>query len=73
AFFNRAYQFLFDFYDIREEFEKDIWDVRNIPNVRYSRGSTNKTRISYAKQNFIKKKPISCTLRDNRLLTTKLS
>ncbi|MGG0315576.1 hypothetical protein ABEY53_30280, partial [Bacillus mycoides] len=36
-------------------------------------GSTNKTRISYAKQNFIKKKPISCTLRDNRLLTTKLS
>ncbi|RAN70816.1 hypothetical protein B5P42_30915 [Bacillus sp. SRB_331] len=36
-------------------------------------GSINKAQISYAKQNFIKKKPISCTLRDNRLLTVKLS
>ncbi|PNK43746.1 recombinase XerD [Bacillus thuringiensis] len=46
AFFNRAYQFLFDFYDIREEFEKDIWDVRNIPNVRYSK-SKAEYRISF--------------------------
>ncbi|MEI4618193.1 tyrosine-type recombinase/integrase [Bacillus cereus] len=46
AFFNRAYQFLFNFYDIREEFEKDIWDIRNIPNVRYSK-SKAEYRISF--------------------------
>ncbi|PEU13473.1 site-specific integrase [Bacillus sp. AFS019443] len=37
AFFNRVYQFLFDFYDTREELEKDIWDIRKIPNARYSK------------------------------------
>jgi integrase len=42
AFFNRAYKFLFDFYDTREEFEKDVWDIRNIPNARY-----NKNKAEY--------------------------
>lgn len=37
ALFNSVYQFLFDFYDTRDEFEKDIWDVRKIPNVRYTK------------------------------------
>lgn len=36
VFFNSAYKFLFAFYDTRDEFEKDIWDVRNIPNARFT-------------------------------------
>jgi hypothetical protein len=34
ALFNSVHHFLFDFYDTRDEFEKDVWDVRKIPNVR---------------------------------------
>lgn len=35
--FTRIYKFFFDLYDTRVEFEKDVWDVRKIPNVRYSK------------------------------------
>jgi integrase len=31
---NRLYDFYADFYDIRNEFDKDIWDIRKIPGVR---------------------------------------
>lgn len=31
--FKQIHKFLFDFYDTREEFEKDVWDIRKIPNV----------------------------------------
>jgi integrase len=32
----QPYEFMFNFYDDREEFEKDIWDVRKIPGARYA-------------------------------------
>ncbi|WP_254624379.1 hypothetical protein [Cytobacillus firmus] len=32
---NRLFLFYKDFYDTRDEFEKDIWDVRNIPGARF--------------------------------------
>ncbi|MGA4466839.1 tyrosine-type recombinase/integrase [Bacillus bombysepticus] len=35
--FTRVYKFFFDLYDTRMEFEKDVWDVRKIPNARYSK------------------------------------
>lgn len=38
--FNSAYHLLFDFYDTRDEFEKDVWDVRRIPNARYTKSSS---------------------------------
>jgi integrase len=34
--FQQAYQFMIGFYDDRDEFEKDIWDVRKIPGARYA-------------------------------------
>ncbi|WP_324829299.1 tyrosine-type recombinase/integrase, partial [Qipengyuania zhejiangensis] len=34
--FNSIFNFLFDFYDTRNEFEKDVWDIRRIPNARYT-------------------------------------
>lgn len=36
ALLQQTYQFMFNFYDAREEFEKDIWDVRKIPGARYA-------------------------------------
>jgi len=35
--FKQIHKFLFDFYDTREEFEKDVWDIRKIPNARFSK------------------------------------
>ncbi len=35
AVLQQSYYFMVNFYDDREEFEKDIWDIRNIPGVRY--------------------------------------
>ena len=32
----QPYHFMINFYDDREEFEKDIWDVRNIPGARFA-------------------------------------
>ncbi|MES9731576.1 tyrosine-type recombinase/integrase [Bacillus sp. AP50] len=32
---NRLFLFYRDFYDTRDEFEKDVWDVRNIPGARF--------------------------------------
>ena len=32
---NRLFLFYKDFYDARDEFEKDIWDVRNIPGAKF--------------------------------------
>jgi len=36
ALLQRVYQFMANFYDDREEFEKDVWDVRKIPGARYT-------------------------------------
>ncbi|MGX5477209.1 tyrosine-type recombinase/integrase [Bacillus thuringiensis] len=44
-FFTTFFEFLYDFYDMRDEFDKDIWDVRNIPHasveINYSRFKLN--------------------------------
>lgn len=38
--FNSVYKFLFDFYDIRDEFEKDVWDMRRIPSAYYCKNGS---------------------------------
>ena len=35
----QAYQFMADFYDDRDEFEKDVWDVRKIPGAKYTQNT----------------------------------
>ncbi|MGE4282840.1 MAG: tyrosine-type recombinase/integrase [Clostridia bacterium] len=40
CFVSQFYNFIFNYYDIREEFEKDIWDCRNIPGARITPVST---------------------------------
>lgn len=48
-FFTSFYKFMYDFYDTRNEFDKDIWDVRNIPHasveINYSRYKLNFEKI----------------------------
>lgn len=39
--FNQLYSFLINHYDTREEYEKDIWDCRNISGAKITNGSTN--------------------------------
>lgn len=36
----QACQYMVNFYDEREEFEKDIWDMRKIPGARYSQNKS---------------------------------
>jgi integrase len=36
AALQQSHQFIVNFYDDREEFEKDIWDVRKIPGAKYT-------------------------------------
>ncbi len=46
--FRLAYNFIADFYDDREEFEKDTWDLRKIPGTRYSH-SMSCYKLSFVK------------------------
>jgi integrase len=39
--FNSIFNYLSHFYDTRDEVEKDVWDLREIPNARYTINSTN--------------------------------
>ncbi|MGJ5681530.1 tyrosine-type recombinase/integrase [Staphylococcus equorum] len=44
-FFTNYYDFMYNFFDVRHEFDKDIWDIRNIPHatveINYSRYKLN--------------------------------
>ena len=42
----QCYQFLQTFFDDRDEFEKDVWDVRRIPGVKFTDDSSN-YRLSF--------------------------
>ncbi len=44
-FFLKLYDFIYNFYDEREEVEKDVWDVRNL-NLDYNQATTN-VKISF--------------------------
>ncbi|HOV80998.1 MAG TPA: tyrosine-type recombinase/integrase [Bacillota bacterium] len=37
----QVYQFIVNFYDDREEFEKDVWNVRKIPGARYTQNKAH--------------------------------
>lgn len=37
----QVYQFMINFYDDREEFAKDVWDVRKIPGAKYTQNLAN--------------------------------
>jgi hypothetical protein len=37
----QVYQFIVNFYDDREEFEKDVWDVRKIPGAKYTQNKSD--------------------------------
>lgn len=37
----QAYQFMVNFYDDREEFEKDVWDVRKIPGAKFTQNRSD--------------------------------
>lgn len=39
--FNQLYSFFVNFYDTREEIEKDIWDVRKIPGARITENKSD--------------------------------
>lgn len=39
--FNQVQKFLRNFYDTRDELEKDVWDVRNIPNATYTKSGAH--------------------------------
>ncbi|MDC3416221.1 tyrosine-type recombinase/integrase [Aquibacillus salsiterrae] len=39
--FNSIFKFLSHFYDTRDEVEKDVWDLRKIPNARYTINKTS--------------------------------
>ncbi len=39
--FRQIHSFFVNFYDTREEFEKDIWNFRKIPGARYNKSSSN--------------------------------
>ncbi|PHJ38283.1 hypothetical protein P378_10650 [Desulforamulus profundi] len=36
----QVYQFMLNFYDDREEFEKNVWDVRKIPGAKYTQNES---------------------------------
>lgn len=40
GFLKSSYEFVFDYYDEREEIEKDCWDFRKIPNAKYPKNHT---------------------------------
>ncbi|WP_258073261.1 hypothetical protein [Brevibacillus laterosporus] len=40
-FFKSLLKFFYDFYDTRDECDKDVWDFRKIPNARYPLGWSN--------------------------------
>lgn len=46
---SRTIIFYDDYYDSRDEFEKDIWDVRRIPGARYNKAGTDSFVINYSK------------------------
>jgi integrase len=37
----QVYHFMIEFYDDRDEFEKDVWDVRRIPGARYTQNRSD--------------------------------
>lgn len=37
----QVYQFMLNFYDDREEFEKNVWDVRKIPGAKYTQNKAD--------------------------------
>jgi len=37
----QVYQFMLNFYDDREEFEKNVWDVRKIPGAKYTQNKAH--------------------------------
>ncbi|MCL6449506.1 MAG: tyrosine-type recombinase/integrase [Armatimonadetes bacterium] len=37
----QVYQFMVNFYDDREEFEKNVWDARKIPGAKYTQNKAN--------------------------------
>lgn len=39
--FQQTYHFMVNFYDDREEFEKDIWDARKIPGARFTQNKSD--------------------------------
>jgi integrase len=39
--FNSIINYLYQFYDTRNELEKDIWDLRRIPNAQYTKNGTH--------------------------------
>ncbi|SHJ88243.1 hypothetical protein SAMN02745219_03552, partial [Desulfofundulus thermosubterraneus DSM 16057] len=41
ALLQQVYQFMANFYDDREEFEKDVWDVRKIPGAKYTQNKAD--------------------------------
>jgi integrase len=41
AALQQPYLFMVNFYDDRDEFAKEIWDVRNIPGARFNQSSAN--------------------------------
>lgn len=59
AIFNQVFSFFFDFYDTREETEKDIWDLRKIPGAKITQTSSdyvlNFTEIPMPFRNLIKR------------------
>lgn len=48
SFINSIINFLYNFYDTRDEVDKDIWDVRKIPHARYTK-SKNDYLLSFKK------------------------
>lgn len=46
---NQANLFFLDFYDSRDEFEKDVWDTKKIPGARHSPHRVESTRIDFTK------------------------
>lgn len=38
--FNQLFYFISNFYDDREEYEKDVWDLRKIPGSKFTQNST---------------------------------
>ena len=41
SFLLQLLSFLRDHYDLREEFEKDVWDVKNIPGAKYTQNRSD--------------------------------
>ena len=43
----QSHRFMVNFYDEREEFEKDTWDVRRIPGARYAQTVSSGLQLSF--------------------------